>query len=241
MQLALTLNLHILPSVPWSLPALILLLLLWNKHLGRRWSAFDINRAIRSVNVLLYIVLSTVLCFAILVVNNAYVPVRLVAPRPPEGASYPLVVSVSILWPVIAAVVEEVGFRGILQGNLERVAKPYVAVSGVAFVFCALHVFNAGFLAQLGMYAVVALTCGMIASATRSVTPAMAIHALSNLSLSIAAMTRMPLDLNHLTRSQFWSAFLAIPPTIAAICWLLTRIRSAEAGRNGIGKNSLPV
>jgi hypothetical protein len=87
------------------------------------------------------------------------------------------VVLVLMMASLVAAVAEEVGFRGYFQGTLERAARAPVAVVIAALVAAPGHGLTQGFVwTTLLFYLLVDVTFGMMASLTDSILPGIAVH-----------------------------------------------------------------
>jgi membrane protease YdiL (CAAX protease family) len=74
------------------------------------------------------------------------------------------------------AVFEELAFRGVIQGRLERLIQPTEALIVQAAMFSVLHMLPLVFVSHF----VMGLVLGLVRTRTKSLYPAMAIHALWN-------------------------------------------------------------
>jgi membrane protease YdiL (CAAX protease family) len=86
-----------------------------------------------------------------------------------------------IVMPLWAAINEEIGMRGILQGRLQRYMPAWLAIGITTCVFVWLHHGTSWFYAEVPFYIALSLTSGFIAARSRSVLPSMSLHLTVNM------------------------------------------------------------
>ena len=148
---ALLVNREALPEVPWSVPVGLLYLWITFRYFnGRGWPASTAEsrrRAMRARRLsreewkwsLLYCLVSLVFMASIINVVYRFIPVPEAAPMDlsmfPWWTLYPSLIMLSIN----AGVSEECGFRGYMQGELERRWGPAAAIVLTSVVFWLAH------------------------------------------------------------------------------------------------------
>jgi hypothetical protein len=113
--------------------------------------------------------------------------------RYPAGAVH--IYAVPVVRPIFAAVVEEIGFRGILQGGLEQHMRRWQAIAITTVVFVWAHSGTAWFVPEFLFYIALSVYCGLLASRTQSVLPAMLLHLVVNVIGILAPLVWGPIHL----------------------------------------------
>jgi len=185
----LIINLRSSPAVPWSVPAMALLLwLAWSYLGGRGWprSTSEARRSYlranrRSGRTYLWAwfagILSVVALAGYWIVLFRLVKMPLNAFS--DMSSYPrITVALMILMgSVVAPLMEEAGFRGYFQVALEREFRGPAAVAISSVVFALAHGPTQGFLwPKLLFYFLVGVAFGAAAYLTNSILPAIPVH-----------------------------------------------------------------
>jgi membrane protease YdiL (CAAX protease family) len=186
-------NLQRSPEVPWSVPAMGLLLwLMWSYLGGKGWpqSTSDARRHYlrakrRSARTYLWSFAAGVLSVVALA-GYWIVLFRLVKMPPnalPDMSSYPrMTVALMILMgSLVAPFMEEAGFRGYFQVALEWEFRGSVAVAVSSFVFALAHFAHGILWPKLLLYFLVGVTFGATAYLTNSTLPAIVPHIIGDL------------------------------------------------------------
>jgi membrane protease YdiL (CAAX protease family) len=186
----LSVNLATTPGIPWAIvPMATILWLLWRYMGGEGWprSSADARRRSRRANPMSIPVfvwtlfagtLSIIALIGLWIVLSQLV--RVPGNSLPDFSHYPLltVALVFVMASLVAAVAEEVGIRGYVQGRLERVMRPPVAIVLAALVIAPGHGLTQGFVwPTLLFYLLVDVTFGVSAYLTDSILPGIVVHA----------------------------------------------------------------
>jgi len=240
-------NLEVAPRIPWSVPLGLGWLWLWLRYFGGRgWPAStrdDRRRALRASRLstsqwawsALFFVVS--LAFLTAVVNTVY---RFqVIPEDPGDLSalpwwslYPFLLMVS----VTAGVSEEAGFRGYMQGGLERRYGSVVAIAVTALAFWLAHLNHPSGAARWALLLAMAILLGALTTCVGSIRPAIGIHAGLDTIFFVAGASdpapwffEQPPQLSDTGVDAAFVAFsLLLLASGAAAVWVLRRI---AAGR----------
>jgi membrane protease YdiL (CAAX protease family) len=186
-------NLTSSPAIPWSVPAMALLLwLMWSYLGGKGWprSTSDARRHYlrahrRSARTYLWSFAAGVLS---VVATAGYwiVLFRLVKMPPnslPDVSSYPrITVALMILMgSLVAPFMEEAGFRGYFQVALEREFRGSIAVAVSSIMFAFAHFAHGILWPKLLVYFLVGIAFGATAYLTNSTLPAILPHIIGDL------------------------------------------------------------
>jgi membrane protease YdiL (CAAX protease family) len=183
-------NLAATPAVPWSVAVMGLLLWAAWRYLGGTWPPMRTaawRRAHRRANPLPWRALVVALLAGGLSVGSLagfwsvlFQLVKIPSNRLPDLSRYPLttVVLVLVMSSLVAAVTEEVGFRGYFQVSLEGRLPAAAAILLPCLLISPAHALTQGFLwPVLLFYLLVDLSLGLAAYLTGSILPGVAIHA----------------------------------------------------------------
>jgi len=216
------LNLRLMPQVPWAIAPMTLFLFVYLRYLnGAGWprSTSDARRISLRANPLSADLWAMSL-FAGLIGLAALVPLSTVMGRlfamPADSqqieipaAMPPITVFLLVVMSsIVAGVVEESGFRGYMQGPIERRYGVAVAllVSGTAFGLAHFTHHAALTLQMLPFYLAVSAIYGGLAYATNSILPGMVLHAGGD----VWSPTRQ-----WMTGQPYWQlSFVAAPPLV---------------------------
>jgi len=182
-------------NVPWAVPIMAILLAAWGWYFvrGRGWPASTVEarrqsaRANRVPDDLWGPAIGAGLLGLMAVLLLQGVMGRLVSlpqQRDIDPSKFPLgtVIAWVVMSAIVAGVVEETGFRGYMQGGIERRHGPVPAilVTGSAFGFVHFSHPEVG-IALLPYYLAVAAVYGGLAYATNSTLPSMILHTGGNI------------------------------------------------------------
>ena len=186
-------NLRSSPAVPWSVPAMALMLwLMWGYLGGKGWPqrTSDARRHYlranrRSARTYLWSFAAGVLSVVALA-GYWIVLFRLVKMPPnalPDMSSYPrMTVALMILMgALVAPFMEEAGFRGYFQVALEREFRGWVAIAVSSLVFAFAHFAHGILWPKLLVYFLVGVAFGATAYLTNSTLPAIPPHMIGDL------------------------------------------------------------
>jgi membrane protease YdiL (CAAX protease family) len=222
-------NKVIFPSQPWFVAALVMLLVVSIFWPVTQWSEWPIvsakNRLARAV---LQVFLASLVCLGVIVLVSGYL-LGLVAtswPAPPD-ATESLVVAVPLFLPLFGAWIEEIAFRGMLQGKLERHFGSSIAIAVTTVVFVLAHSGNVGFARQIPFYLVLSGICGILASRSKSVGPAIGVHVFINGLMALATLPGIPLNFRGLSGTSI--SVVVIMTTLAAFGLFFSLKRARQA------------
>jgi len=105
----------------------------------------------------------------------------------------------AFVMPVIAAILAEVAFRGVMQGRLHAIMSPLPAILLVTAINTAAHRWTAETAAQWIGYATLLAGCGYVRWLSGSVLPAMTAHFWQNLALAWVLYHYGPVTLGELS------------------------------------------
>ena len=240
-------NQKFLPSVPWAAALTALYLwLLWRYLQGEGWprSTAEARRTNLRANRLSDDVWGAALVAGVLglvgIVLLLRVMSRLAAlphEQVPDISQIPPVTLVSLLLmgPVVAGVVEEASFRGYMQGPIERRHGPVVAILVTGTLFGFAHFTHPEVtLVLMPYYLAVAAVYGALAYLTNSIWPSLVLHAGGNLLSSmgllagqgITSPSPAPPIWETGADASFWISSVAFLIVGAATVWAYARLAS---------------
>jgi membrane protease YdiL (CAAX protease family) len=187
-------NLRTSPSLPWSLPAIIIVLWLTWQYLGGkgppRSTATKRKLLLRANSVsgqaFAWSALAGTLAIGALAgVWIVFARLIRMTPNPllpGNFASTPLLVACIVIGAsLVAPIVEESAVRGYLQTTLEQEFRPATAVMLSSFVFALAHVTQGLSVAKLLVYFLVGVTFGTMAFLNDSILPVIPVHIAADL------------------------------------------------------------
>lgn len=185
----LVINLQSSPALPWSVPAMALLLwLMWSYLGGRGWprSTSEARRRYLRANRKsgrTYLWAWVAGAFSVAALAGYWIVLFQLVKMPPnlfaDMSSYPrITVALTIVMgSLVSPLMEEAGFRGYFQVALEREVRGSLAIVIASVLFALAHGPTQGFLwPKLLFYFLVGIAFGAIAYLTNSVLPAIPVH-----------------------------------------------------------------
>ncbi len=249
-------NLRSTPAVPWSVPAMALLLwLAWSYLGGRGWprSTSEARRRYLRANRTpgwAYLWAWIAGGLSVVALAGYWIVLFRLVKMPPNAfsdvSSYPrITVALMILMgSVVAPLMEEAGFRGYFQVALEREFRGSVAVAISSAVFALAHGPTQGFLwPKLLFYFLVGVAFGATAYFTNSILPAIPVHVAGLMIFFISiwphdAARRLVWDSG--TDPWFWiHAAQAIAFTVLAV-WAFQRLARVNIQGASLGTKTFP-
>lgn len=119
-------------------------------------------------------VLTSLICF-----SYADGPAAVAVPS--NGLAGAAAKSSAFLFPAYLALVEEISFRGQLQGRLTPVLGNFRSIGLATAAFVAIHIPNAEFSEYWPMYLAISLVCGILVSTTGALAGAILVHVSFNI------------------------------------------------------------
>src|ERR1700730_17003609 len=154
-------NKIIFPSEPWFIAALVMLLIVstfWPVNQWSEWPIVSVNN--KMARTVLQVFLGGLVCFGVIVLVSGYIMGMVATSWPvPAGTTNSLVVAVPLFLPLFGAWIEEIAFRGMLQGKLERHFGSSLAITVTTAAFVMAHT-GIGFARQITFYLVLSGICG---------------------------------------------------------------------------------
>jgi membrane protease YdiL (CAAX protease family) len=109
-----------------------------------------------------------------------------------NASRYPLltVVLVTIMSSLVSPIVEEIAFRGYLQGTLERIVPPAIAVFVSSLLFMLAHGNHGWYWPKLTVYFLAGVNFGVIAWLTDSILASLPVHVVGDLTFFLLIWPR---------------------------------------------------
>src|SRR5574341_553552 len=246
-------NFVLAPSVPWSAPLVaIYLWFYWHYLQGKGWpqSTTEFRRTnLRAHSwagrVWRWTLLAGGLGWASILALRTLINMLFALPNDSLSklSAYPLLLIVSyfLTASVLAGIAEEAGFRGYMQGPIERRHGPAVAILVVGLVFWLMHgSAYAGhwglFVGQLWYYLAASAVFGTMAYLTNSILPSVVLHTMADI-LGFGLLWWLGSSPASSTTDEgqrdllVWAMGLAVLVFIAAAIWAYRRLAvEARAG-----------
>jgi hypothetical protein len=152
-----------------------------------------------------------------------------------------LIYAIPLVRPVYSAFTEEIGFRGILQGGLEQHMRRWqaIAIATVAFVWA--HSGTAWFVPEFVFYIALSVYCGLLASRTQSVLPAILLHLIVNVIGILAPLVWGPIHLREIPDMVVIPLFFVALTCIYLFRCTISRNGPARFRVNGPTLHGLPA
>lgn len=202
-------NTRVAPSIPWSLPLVLVYLWLVFQYFNGRWWPRSTSAARREsmrarrlsrwewppalaacAAVIVFIIATTIISYRLIDVPAEDMGV-------PEGSKLSLYAWL-LLISIVAGVSEEAGFRGYMQGALEKRYGPVFAVAVSALMFWAAHLNHANGVPRIVSLCIMGASLGTLTVCARSILPAMLAHATADAIVFVGSLSGIgPDDLWH--------------------------------------------
>ncbi len=184
-------NLRILPSLPWSVPLVAVLLWFFWRYMNgwgppedtaaTRHARLRANRLAPGVWLWALLAGGLGIVTLVLILRVANRLMTLPDQTPPDLSAIPLITlaPMLLLSSFFAGVVEEASFRGYMQGMIERQFGPVIAILIAGVMFAVAHLDFTPVL--LPYYIAVSAIYGMVSYLTNSILPAVVLHTCGNI------------------------------------------------------------
>jgi membrane protease YdiL (CAAX protease family) len=125
--------------------------------------------------------LVTVVTLYFVAIQFVNLPPDAFRPRAVAAVSLVLIFPIMVMNAIVAGVAEEAGYRGYMQGMLERRFSATVAVALVTIIFTGLHLLGSMQLLPLAVpVGATGIVLGALTAITRSIVPAVVVHVLAD-------------------------------------------------------------
>jgi membrane protease YdiL (CAAX protease family) len=194
--------LHDPKAPPWSVLAMAAVLWLMWEYLGGRWwprkTSETRRRCLRANAVSPGMLSLSFLAGVMAVVGLAglwivlFQLVRTPANVLADASKYPwlTVVLVTIMSSMVSPIVEEIAFRGYLQGTLERLFPAAIAVLFSSLLFMLAHLNHGWYWPKLTVYFLAGVVFGLIAWRTNSILASLPVHIVGDLTFFVLVWPR---------------------------------------------------
>ena len=181
-------NMTVSPNIPWALPVGLAYLWVVFQFFNGRWGTSGSSDARRQsmrarrlkagarlpafcagLAVMLFFVATTIMSYRLVVIPGEELPI--------DELPWWTVYSILILISVVAGVAEESGFRGYMQGPLEKRYGPVAAISIGSIFFWLAHLNHANGVPRIFALFIMGASLGILAWSARSIYPAIIAHA----------------------------------------------------------------
>jgi membrane protease YdiL (CAAX protease family) len=236
----LAMNLATSPNVPWAIVAMGVLLWLTWQYLGGTWGprstsqARRARRRARSISPAVFTAALLAGGLAIVALAGfwivAFQLAHVAGNALPDFSQYPpvTVALALVMASLVAAVAEEVGFRGYFQSALEQRLSPPLAILAAALVIAPAHALTQGLVWPTFLfYLCVDIAFGTMAYLTRSIWPGIVVHAVGLLVFFTLVWPQAGLD------PWFWVHLAQATVFAILTIWAFRRL-AAVASQAGI-------
>ena len=183
-----TSNLAKTPAIPWSVPAMAVILWLMWRYLGGKWWPARTAEARRQdlranrVSGAIYVWSLVAGLSAVIAIAGCWIVMFQLVKMDsiqwvPDFSKHPLTIALAVIMAsLVSPFTEEAAFRGYAQVILEREFAGPVAVTISSTYFAVAHLNHGFFWPKLLIYFLVGVTFGTIAFLSRSTLPALPVH-----------------------------------------------------------------
>jgi membrane protease YdiL (CAAX protease family) len=190
-MLLLVANLQVATSVPWTAPLSLAYLWVVFQYFNGRWKPDSTSAARREamrarrlgrrewLPASIAIAAAVVFIIATTVISYRLIDVPAEDTGLPETSKLTLY-TLLLMIALVAGVSEEAGFRGYMQGAIEKRYHPAFAVAVSALMFWAAHLNHANGVPRIVALCIMGATLGILTVYARSILPAMIAHASSD-------------------------------------------------------------
>lgn len=218
-QALLAVNSSLVPAVPWFvLPAIIGWWFGSNLALKRQWHAEHVSADPRVIGV--FSVATVSLIVSTLILQAAMMNLPPFGPLPaPAMSSALFAATFSIVGPVLAGMVEEISFRGILLPAFLQRTNVATAIAATTALFIAWHLLSPLFGYQYIGYSVAGIALGYLAVTSGSLAACVAVHACVNLIMNayVTFSGSSPSSYSHL-----WIMTALVTATVSIVIIILS-------------------
>jgi len=202
-------NAAVSPTVPWfPIPALILVVAAtW--RVNRRWPVRLMRPVGGRVYLMVLLMTYAVICLGVIEswLHNLTIP----APAwPDEAVSTGFQLAFLLVIPFIAALLAEIGFRGIMQTALERVLPIWPMLLLIAVINFLMHFYDPDQGSQVIRLLGLNLVWGYVTWKTQSIRPALVAHIVMNFAIPLIQYGSELLGPGPLRFGEFTVSMLAI-------------------------------
>jgi len=217
------------PAIPWSAPLALLYLWVVFRYFSGKWGRPAATAAAReeamgarplsgtewiaalaaSLVVMIFIIATTILSYRLIEVPSD----GAMLPDMPWWSLYTALLMISI----VAGVSEEAGFRGYMQGRLERRYGPVVAISVTALMFWVAHFNHASGVARFTALFLMGASLGTLSYCARSILPAIVTHATTDSIIFIGSAS-------GIGPAYFWNPVPLVESGVDAFFWVLIAV-----------------
>jgi membrane protease YdiL (CAAX protease family) len=150
-------------------------------------------------------------------------PYKLAAPERMSLTTFQLQFSFAVIGPGLAAFVEEVVFRGVLQPRLERSLGVAAGILACSLLFTLAHAGNTEFSVQAYSYFIASIYFGIIAWRTDSLFISVIGHVALNVAGNAVVFIVGPVNSGNWSTTIAWFAGIATMVAFSGFIWLLRR------------------
>jgi membrane protease YdiL (CAAX protease family) len=214
-------NAKVTPGLPWyPLPALLLIgVATW--WLQRYWDIRLVRPATSSTKIYAFALLATFAALCIGVLEDAFYGLDRVAPVTSASA---FDVSFVIVLPFIASILAEVGFRGVMQTQLEKVLPLWPMLVGLAILNALFHFYDPEQSSHWARFIALNIGFGYATYLGQSIIPAIVAHVAMNVVEPLTEYLWGPIAMGELENSALMLAFILGMMAFAASIYLARNI-----------------
>jgi membrane protease YdiL (CAAX protease family) len=189
------------PTIPWFPIPTLLAIVIATALIARRWEIrlnWPDGDAARRRKLYLCGLTGTFTAMCIAVLEDAYFDLTRVPVDTPEGVSAAFVLSVLIVIPLIASILAEVGFRGIMQTRFERVLPLWPTLLILAVLNALFHLYDPEQSFHWARFLALNISFGYITWLARSIVPALIAHIAMNVVEPVSEFVAGPVPMGEL-------------------------------------------
>jgi len=210
-------NLAKTPAIPWSVPAMAVVLWLMWRYLGGKWWPARTSES-RRLDLRANRVSGAVWAWSLIAGMSAIIALagcwivmfRLVKMESiqwtPDFSRYPLTMALVVMMAsLVSPFTEEAAFRGYAQAILEREFTGPVAIAISSIHFAAAHLNHGFYWTKLSIYFLAGVAFGTIAFLSRSILPVLPVHIIADLTFFLVVWPHDPgRSLIRDTGADYW-------------------------------------
>ena len=242
-------NLMTSPNIPWSMPLALVYLWVVFQFFNGRWGSRSTAEARRNSMrarrlsrqewgpaavavglVVIFIIAATLFTYRLIEIPADEYEL----PDMPWWTLYATLLMVAI----VAGVSEEAGFRGYMQGPLEKRYGPVVAIALSSFMFWLAHLNHASGFARFVPLMIMGTVLALLTRSSRSIVPAIIAHATADATIFICGTLELgprgiwyPEQLSETgLDTLFWVDLVVVAVTGLVLFYLFRHLRTMTAG-----------